>query len=78
MIIEFKTIRQPPYYRTLYTKKPHIYSPLKNYDYGRKNCTNDKLGCYYYNNSERSSRSIKTYFFLIIFLIILYLIYYVN
>lgn len=69
MILEFKTIRTPPYYRTMYNNKYHIYLP-KNYNYVGRSTEINKLGCNCYNSSKRNRRVSQITFFLIIINII--------
>lgn len=70
MIIEFKTIRTPPYYRTLYNNKQHFYLP-KNYNYVGRSTEVHQLG----GNSNYYSECYCRVMQIIVFLIItLYII----
>lgn len=69
MNITFLTIRQPPYYRTLYNNKQHIYLP-KNFNYVGPGTEINELGCHCYNSSKRNCRISQITFFLIIINII--------
>lgn len=71
MNVQSLTIRQPPYYRTLYNNKQHFYLQLKQSNYGRKSCNNYKLGRYHYHNSQCSSGGSQTLIFVIIFIILI-------
>lgn len=67
MIIEFKTIRQPPYYRTLYNNRKLIYLP-KNYNYVRRGSKVHELGGNRNYYSQCYCRIMQTIVFLIILL----------